>query len=261
MQLFLQQGQKAETRERSAFGLKPIVPRVLFLCAALLALPSIADAQPIPLAVQSVWTQDPSGNAKTAFAPGEPIQFAAQLSNSYGGTLPSSDLSISTSFYTNDKRVDIPPGVSTWTWNTTVPAAPGSFTVTVKAYDSFYGAWPSGNAKFSLAIGYDDYPISIRRPTPQDAVSDPWRFLNRECVSFVAWRLNSAYGFNSFRNDLVTAWPDLASYGKNPGELAFGNALDWTGDYDYGAYGGAKRFGIPVDGNPAPRTVAWWGRA
>ena len=45
MQLFLQRGRNAETRERSAFGLRFIVPHILSLLAALLILPAIAIAQ------------------------------------------------------------------------------------------------------------------------------------------------------------------------------------------------------------------------
>jgi hypothetical protein len=64
-----------------------VVTRFLSLCVVLLTLPAVTAAQPTPLAVQRVWTQDASGNDKTAFAPGETIQFAAQLNNSYGGWL------------------------------------------------------------------------------------------------------------------------------------------------------------------------------
>lgn len=60
-----------------------VLIRFLPLCAVLLAIPAITDAQPTPLAVQRVWTQDTGGNNKTAFAPGETIQFAAELNNSF----------------------------------------------------------------------------------------------------------------------------------------------------------------------------------
>jgi hypothetical protein len=55
--------------------------RILFPCAVLL-LPVIADTQcTSPFAVECVWTQDALGTEKTIFAPGETIQFAAELSN------------------------------------------------------------------------------------------------------------------------------------------------------------------------------------
>ena len=53
----------------------------------------------MPLAVKRVWTRDVGGNDKTTFAPGETIQFAAQLNNSYGGPLLSSALTLTPSFY------------------------------------------------------------------------------------------------------------------------------------------------------------------
>ena len=39
------------------------------------------------------------------------------------------------------------------------------------------------------ALAGDDYPRDLRSK-PQDSVFDPWRFYNRECTSFVAWRMN-----------------------------------------------------------------------
>ena len=36
----------------------------------------------------------------------------------------------------------------------------------------------------------DDYP-EVLKTADKDALIDPWRFLNRECTSFVAWCLNS----------------------------------------------------------------------
>jgi hypothetical protein len=64
-----------------------VMPRFFLLWAVWLALPGIAAAQPAPLAVQRVWTRDAGGNDKTAFAPGETIQLAAELNNLYGGYL------------------------------------------------------------------------------------------------------------------------------------------------------------------------------
>lgn len=39
------------------------------------------------------------------------------------------------------------------------------------------------------ALAADDYPANLRNQ-PRDRVLDPWGFYNRECVSFVAWRMN-----------------------------------------------------------------------
>lgn len=44
------------------------------------------------------------------------------------------------------------------------------------------------------AAGSDDYPARLRSAR-QDSVIDPWGFPNRQCTSFVAWRLASANGY------------------------------------------------------------------
>lgn len=91
----------------ASLGLGPqlavAVARFLLLCVVLLTLPTLAAAQPTPLAVQRVWTQDAGGNNKTSFSPGETMQFAAQLNNSYGAYLLAANgtqLTIATSFDT-----------------------------------------------------------------------------------------------------------------------------------------------------------------
>jgi hypothetical protein len=48
--------------------------------------------------------------------------------------------------------------------------------------------------------GTNDYAAYLRDARP-DSLIDPWRFYNRECTSFVAWRLNSRNRF-PFQNDL-----------------------------------------------------------
>ena len=51
----------------------------------------------------------------------------------------------------------------------------------------------------SAASGVDDYPSRLKNAR-QDSLVDPWQFYNRECTSFVAWRLNSENGvaFNDY---------------------------------------------------------------
>ena len=41
----------------------------------------------------------------------------------------------------------------------------------------------------TAAAGVDDYPTKWRN-VPQDSVTDTWGYPNRECTSFVAWRLH-----------------------------------------------------------------------
>lgn len=90
----------------------------------------------------------------------------------------------------------------------------------------------------------DDYPDYLKNAAP-DSLVDPWQFYNRECVSFVAWRINVQMGWK-------------------PGEpWKFSSAtLDMTGNgnaNNWGSYAGRK--GYKVDSNPAPGAVAWWGGA
>jgi hypothetical protein len=154
MRLLIQQSRQQGELGRPAGTLEPIAPRVLLICAALLLgiTPITAVAQPTALAVERVWTQDPGGKDQSTFVPGEPIQFAAQLNNSYGGALLSAEQIIATSpsFFSNDRKVDIPAGISTWTWNATAPSTLGNYTVTVQTFDRFYGRWATGNGTFTV---------------------------------------------------------------------------------------------------------------
>lgn len=80
----------------------------------------------------------------------------------------------------------------------------------------------------------DDYPEEYRN-LAGDAVVDKWNFYNRECTSFVAWRLNSRNGIH-FTNQYM-------------GVDRWGHAKDWGGV--------AQSLGITVDMNPAVGAVAW----
>ncbi|WP_331525978.1 CHAP domain-containing protein [Nocardioides sp.] len=86
----------------------------------------------------------------------------------------------------------------------------------------------------SAASGVDDYPTRLKN-APQDSLVDPWQFYNRECTSFVAWRLNSEnqVAFNDY-------WQ-----GQH-----WGDASNWRK--------AAVALDIPVDNNPTRGAVAWW---
>jgi len=86
----------------------------------------------------------------------------------------------------------------------------------------------------SAASGIDDYPSRLKN-APQDSLVDPWQFYNRECTSFVAWRLNSEnqVAFNDY-------WQ-----GQH-----WGNASNWKK--------AAVALKIPVDNNATRGAVAWW---
>lgn len=85
----------------------------------------------------------------------------------------------------------------------------------------------------------DDYPSNLKNAA-KDAVVDPWLFYNRECTSFVAWRLNSANGA-PFSNYMV---------GPNGRKGHFGNADNWGANAQY--------IGYTVNRTPAVGSVAWW---
>lgn len=84
------------------------------------------------------------------------------------------------------------------------------------------------------AVLGDDYPANLRNAA-QDSLVDPWNFYNRECTSFVAWRLNHANGVGFHNYYLGPHW---------------GNANNW------GA--AARTAGLTVDASPAIGAVAWF---
>ncbi|PWK67699.1 surface antigen [Streptomyces sp. CG 926] len=55
----------------------------------------------------------------------------------------------------------------------------------------------------------DDYPAKWRN-VPMDSVSDDWGMFNRECTSFVAWRLQSRNGFGMPFHADATDWGNRA---------------------------------------------------
>jgi len=82
------------------------------------------------------------------------------------------------------------------------------------------------------AAGVDDYPSKLKSKA-KDAVYDPWKFYNRECTSFVAWRLNS-------RNHVA-----FNDYYRGP---KWSHAKYWDNV--------ARSLKIPVNGTPAVGAVA-----
>lgn len=78
----------------------------------------------------------------------------------------------------------------------------------------------------------DDYPANLKS-AGVDAVFNPWGFYNRECTSFVAWRLNHQNGY-AFSN------------GMRGGH--FGDASNWAAN--------ARSLGYAVNSTPAVGAVA-----
>ncbi|MBR0375045.1 MAG: CHAP domain-containing protein, partial [Firmicutes bacterium] len=84
------------------------------------------------------------------------------------------------------------------------------------------------------ALAVDDYPATYKN-LAKDAVIDEWGFYNRECVSFVAWCLNSRNQIY-FHNTANNPW--------------WGNANTWDDT--------ARALGYRVDNTPARGAVAYW---
>lgn len=83
----------------------------------------------------------------------------------------------------------------------------------------------------------DDYPYR----NGMIDVPDAWGYLTRECVSFVAWRMNQQMGWKEGQ-----PYPFAA---RTVGLL--GNANTWGPRLEAQGY--------KVDMNPAPGAIAWWG--
>ena len=58
-------------------------------------------------------------------------------------------------------------------------------------FDSAVTTW--GNATADAAVAGNDYPSNLANAR-KDSLVDPWSFYNRECTSFVAWKLNHDNG-------------------------------------------------------------------
>ncbi len=92
-----------------------------------------------------------------------------------------------------------------------------------------YAAYTSSNAGYGIGeAGNGGYP-SVWANAPQDSMLDDWGMYNRECVSYVAWK--------------------VASTGRFVPRYALGNAADWAanaGRYGIGHADGAPRVGSAV---------------
>ena len=114
-------------------------------------------------------------------------------------------------------------------WSTHTIGYPGAYAElekdgTLVLYQKGVAIWASEGLGGVLG---DDYPAYLRKAS-RDSIIDPWRFYNRECTSFVAWRMNSANGVD-FQN--------FMDGGR------FGSAGNWDDN--------ARRLGYQVDNVPA----------
>lgn len=111
------------------------------------------------------------------------------------------------------------------------------------------GCGQSGEGSATVvSAGTDDYPFSMPgdvswKSGSKDPGTDGWGFFKRECVSFVAWRLNQQMGYEHGKGD--------APFSKGKlGWSTSGNAKHW------GSFLSGK--GYKVDMKPAKGAVAWW---
>jgi surface antigen len=99
---------------------------------------------------------------------------------------------------------------------------------------------PPANNTIRAGVRGDNYPY--RNGNPNRA--DRWAFFQRECTSFVAWRLNDVNGVafhnHNFRGN--------GSTGGGGGR--FGNASNWANR--------ARAIGLTVNNNPTVGAVAHW---
>lgn len=122
-------------------------------------------------------------------------------------------------------------------------------------YEPVPGVGPScsSGGSHGIAVGDggegDDYPY--RDPVGDcawcdgsaDPGADPWSLYKRECVSFVAWRMNQQMG-----------WKEGQEYPFTPAKMGlslFGNAAQWSANL-----AGA---GYVTDTIPKVGAIAWWG--
>ena len=89
-------------------------------------------------------------------------------------------------------------------------------------------------APVTATVAVDDYPSNLKSAA-QDSRVDPWNFYNRECTSFVAWRLNHDVGIAFHNWYQGHHWGDAAIWKRA--------ALD---------------SGVPVDGVAQRGAIAWW---
>lgn len=57
--------------------------------------------------------------------------------------------------------------------------------------------------------GHGGYPANLAN-APQDSIIDPWGLLNRECVSYVAWKVYQKNGYMPYGFGNANMWPGSA---------------------------------------------------
>ena len=82
----------------------------------------------------------------------------------------------------------------------------------------------------------DDYPAQWRN-IPMDSVFDTWREYNRECTSFVAFRLSSRNGYTMPFYDNASGWgSDFQARGMAPNNQPAVGSIAWKAGGDHVAW-------------------------
>ncbi len=140
----------------------------------------------------------------------------------------------STAVMRSDGNLTIHGPLGKLIWSTRTYGYPGAKT-TLQTDDnlvvSLHGVALWSSKGLGGVLG-DDYPPRLRNAT-KDSIIDPWRFYNRECVSFVAWRMNSA---------------DHVDFTNFMGGGRWGNANNWDNN--------ARALGYLVNDVPARGAIA-----
>jgi surface antigen len=137
----------------------------------------------------------------------------------------------------------------------TLPRGKAAQTVQVSAFPDAYDKWETTAVELveqlsgstvctpgtpSHAAG-DDYPWPAELTDDQGGGLSPLRYYYRECVDFVAWRLNRDAGV--VQGPWKWDWASLTPQG--------GNAIDWVDSW--------RAAGWKVSNEPQTGGVAWWG--
>jgi len=98
----------------------------------------------------------------------------------------------------------------------------------------------SGGSNNTTGVGSgDDYPAKYKNVSP-DSMADEWGYYNRECVSFVAWRLSQEgkTGFSHLGNAITWKAQSGLQLQKKPkvGDCAWFDATDAPGAFGHVAY-------------------------
>ncbi|KQO98906.1 CHAP domain-containing protein [Leifsonia sp. Leaf264] len=138
------------------------------------------------------------------------------------------------------QHIEVPAEAATIKVSRDSYAALTGLQVRQEAADSAHAARLAALKSLGVEPG-DDYPWPHALTDDEGGGLSPIGYYYRECVDFVAWRLNQDAGATS--NKLRWRWSDLTPQG--------GDASQWKANWEAHHW--------PVSADPQPGWVAWWG--